>query len=75
MHCSLAGWEGAGLGAGEQGIQEPVKGGEVRDKKDKYKVRRGGGGEGRGEERRNISNISVFPAFSSGRRYFTQRPF
>ena len=33
------GWEGAGLGAEEQGIQEPVKGGEVRDKVDKYKVR------------------------------------
>ena len=32
------GWEGAGLGAEEQGIQEPVKGGEVRDKVDKYKV-------------------------------------
>ena len=35
-----AGWEeGAGLGAREQGIQEPIKGGEVRDKNDKYKVR------------------------------------
>ena len=34
------GWEGAGLGAEEQGIQEPVKGGEVRDKLDKYKVSR-----------------------------------
>ena len=34
-----AGWEeGAGLGAREQGIQEPIKGGEVRDKNDKYKV-------------------------------------
>ena len=33
------GWEGAGLGAEEQGIQEPVKGGEVRDAVDKYKVR------------------------------------
>lgn len=32
------GWEGAGLGLEEQGIQEPVKGGEVRDKVDKYKV-------------------------------------
>ncbi len=32
------GWEGAGLGMAEQGIQEPVKGGEVRDKVDKYKV-------------------------------------
>ncbi len=32
------GWEGAGLGATEQGIQEPIKGGDVRDKIDKYKV-------------------------------------
>ena len=32
------GWEGAGLGVEEQGIQEPIKGGEVRDKVDKYKV-------------------------------------
>ena len=32
------GWEGAGLGIEEQGIQEPIKGGEVRDKVDKYKV-------------------------------------
>ena len=32
------GWDGAGLGAEEQGIQEPIKGGEVRDKVDKYKV-------------------------------------
>ena len=27
-----------GLGAREQGIQEPIRGGEVRDKNDKYKV-------------------------------------
>ena len=32
------GWEGAGLGATEQGIQEPIKGGDVRDNVDKYKV-------------------------------------
>ena len=32
------GWEGAGLGAAEQGIQDPIKGGEVRSKGDKYKV-------------------------------------
>ena len=33
------GWEeGAGLGLREQGIQEPIRGGEVRDKNDKYKV-------------------------------------
>ena len=43
-----AGWEGAGLGAEEQGIQEPVKAGEVRDKKDKYKVRREEGGRREG---------------------------
>ena len=39
MSClPVAGWEGAGLGTEEQGIQEPIKGGEVRDKQDKYKV-------------------------------------
>ena len=33
------GWEeGVGLGLREQGIQEPIRGGEVRDKNDKYKV-------------------------------------
>ena len=26
------GWKGAGLGAGEEGMTEPVQGGEVRDK-------------------------------------------
>lgn len=31
------GWEGTGLGARHQGIQEPIKGGDVRDKQDKYK--------------------------------------
>jgi calcium homeostasis ER protein len=31
------GWEGAGLGSQQQGLQEPVRGGEVRDKMDKYK--------------------------------------
>ncbi|XP_062509393.1 calcium homeostasis endoplasmic reticulum protein-like isoform X2 [Corticium candelabrum] len=31
------GWEGAGLGAAEQGIQEPVKGGDIRGDVDKYK--------------------------------------
>lgn len=31
------GWEGAGLGSLQQGIQEPIKGGEVRGKADKYK--------------------------------------
>jgi len=32
------GWEGAGLGSAEQGIQDPIKGGEVRSRSDKYKV-------------------------------------
>lgn len=32
------GWEGTGLGSSHQGIQEPVHGGDVRDKGDKYKV-------------------------------------
>lgn len=31
------GWEGTGLGTKQQGIQEPIKGGEVRDKQNKYK--------------------------------------
>lgn len=31
------GWRGAGLGAEETGIVEPIKGGEVRDKADQYK--------------------------------------
>lgn len=32
------GWSGAGgLGANEQGIQDPIKGGDVRDKWDQYK--------------------------------------
>jgi len=31
------GWKGAGLGAGESGIVEPIQGGEVRDKGDQYK--------------------------------------
>ncbi len=32
------GWEGAGLGATEQGIQEPIRGGDVRENSEKYKV-------------------------------------
>ena len=36
----ILGWEGSGLGAQRQGIEEPIKGGEVRDKLDKYKVRK-----------------------------------
>ena len=32
------GWEGAGLGKAEQGIQDPIKQGEIRDKQDMYKV-------------------------------------
>lgn len=31
------GWEGKGLGAKEQGIEEPVTGGEVRDKTEQYR--------------------------------------
>ena len=38
LHCLYIGWEGTGLGARHQGIQEPIKGGDVRDKQDKYKV-------------------------------------
>lgn len=35
---SPAGWSGSGgLGAKEQGIQDPIKGGDVRDKWDQYK--------------------------------------
>ena len=45
------GWEGTGLGTKQQGIQEPIKGGEVRDKQNKYKVSgRDGGGEGVGSD-------------------------
>ena len=36
--CVLGWEEGAGLGVREQGIQEPIRGGDVRDKNDKYKV-------------------------------------
>lgn len=32
------GWEGSGLGAQHQGIEEPINPGEVRGKVDKYKV-------------------------------------
>ena len=44
MLCNLSincmtGWEGAGLGATKQGIQKPVKGGDIRGDVDKYKVR------------------------------------
>ncbi|GAB6028889.1 hypothetical protein CHUAL_004689 [Chamberlinius hualienensis] len=31
------GWGGAGLGAEEQGMQDPISGGEVRDRQDQYK--------------------------------------
>ena len=30
------GWEGAGLGSKEQGIQAPIKGGEVRNKAEQF---------------------------------------
>lgn len=36
--CRPAGWSGSGgLGAKEQGIQDPIKGADVRDKWDQYK--------------------------------------
>lgn len=36
--CRTAGWSGSGgLGAKEQGIQDPIKGADVRDKWDQYK--------------------------------------
>lgn len=36
--CPPAGWSGSGgLGAKEQGIQDPIKGADVRDKWDQYK--------------------------------------
>ena len=34
----LPGWDGAGLGAQQQGIEEPIKAGDVRGNLDKYKV-------------------------------------
>lgn len=33
----VLGWGGAGLGAAEQGIQDPVDAGDVRDRQDMYK--------------------------------------
>ena len=33
---SPVGWEGAGLGSREQGIREPIKGGEARDKSNQF---------------------------------------
>ena len=36
---SSLGWGGAGLGKSQQGIHNPISGGEVRDKFDKFKVR------------------------------------
>ena len=32
----VLGWEGAGLGSKEQGIQAPIKGGEVRNKAEQF---------------------------------------
>ena len=31
------GWQSGGLGAGNQGIAQPISGGEVRDRSDMYK--------------------------------------
>lgn len=31
------GWQGGGLGTDEQGREEPIDGGDVRDKSDQYK--------------------------------------
>jgi len=31
------GWGGTGLGANEQGIEAPIQGGELRERKDQYK--------------------------------------
>ena len=39
MFFTFTGWGGAGLGRTQQGISDPISGGEVRDKFDKYKVR------------------------------------
>lgn len=38
----FVGWEGAGLGKAEQGIQDPIKQGDIRDKQDMYKVSHAG---------------------------------
>lgn len=35
----LVGWGGKGLGREERGIQEPIKGGEIREKSDMFKVK------------------------------------
>ena len=39
FYFTFTGWGGAGLGRTQQGISDPISGGEVRDKFDKYKVR------------------------------------
>ena len=38
IYVSSLGWGGAGLGKSQQGIHNPISGGEVRDKFDKFKV-------------------------------------
>ncbi len=35
--CLLSGWGGGGLGSSEQGIVDPIKHAEVRDRTDMYK--------------------------------------
>ena len=38
IYVSSLGWGGAGLGKSQQGIHNPISGGDVRDKFDKFKV-------------------------------------
>ena len=49
MYVCCPGWDGsAGLGAQHQGIEEPIRAGDVRNDLDKYKVK-GAGSYGREE--------------------------
>ena len=51
------GWKGAGLGAEETGIVEPVKGGEVRDRADMYR----GMGNSQVENQPDLQSIGSSP--------------